>query len=174
MCRTSRAGRAGGSRAASARLRVPLYLTDSSIWIGARRWPQSYLPLLLAERLQADAIATCVPVALEVLTGPPTGVALDQDWQAIWEHLRWLPVGESELRHALELVRELAHTTAGAHRRRPIDYIIAACSETAGDDVVLWHWDRDLTVICDHAGINHEPEHDRAQANGINVEPGEK
>ncbi len=153
---------------------MPLYLTDSSIWIGAKRWPQSYLPRLLAERVQADEIATCVPVALEVLTGPPTGAALDQDWQAIWQHMRWLPVGEIEMQRSLELLRELAHTTPGAHRRRPIDYIVAACCEAAGTDVLLWHWDRDLTVICDHAGIGHESEHDRAKDNGINVEPGQK
>ena len=152
---------------------MPLYLTDASIWIGARRWAQSYLPQLLAERLRTDEIATCVPVALEVLTGPPTATAFDRDWQAIWEHLRWLPVGEAEMERALDLLRELAHTTAGAHRRRPIDYVVAACSEAAGSDAVLWHWDRDLTAICEYAGIRHEPEHGRAKENGINVEPGQ-
>jgi predicted nucleic acid-binding protein len=153
---------------------LPLYLADSSIWIGATRWPQSHLPALLAERLERDEIATCVPVALEVLTGPANGAELDRDWDAVWAHLRWLPVGEAELERALGLLRELAHTTAGAHRRRPVDYIVAACSGSAGEDVVLWHWDKDLTVICDHAAIPHEPEHERAKANGINVEPGAK
>ena len=52
-------------------------------------------------------------------------------------------------------------------RRRPIDYIVAACAEAAGAGLVLWHWDRDLTVICEFAGIEQEPEHDRAKANGI-------
>ena len=153
---------------------MPLFLTDSSIWIGARRWPRSYLPGLLAERLQGDEVATCVPVALEVLTGPPSGAALDRDWRAIWEHLRWLPVGDADLERSLKLLRGLAHTTAGAHRRRPIDYIIAACAESAGGEVVLWHWDGDLTAICEYAGIAHEPEHDRARAHGINAEPGQK
>lgn len=153
---------------------MPLYLADSSIWIGARHAPQGYLAQLLAERLLADEIATCVPVALEVLIGPPTAAAFDQDWNAVWQHLRWLPLGELDLQRALDLVRELAHTTAGAHRRRPIDYVVAACAEAADADVVLWHWDRDLTVICEHAGIGHEPEHERAKAYGINVEPGQK
>jgi predicted nucleic acid-binding protein len=153
---------------------TPLYLADSSIWIGASRWPKSYLPALLAERLGADRVATCVPVGLEVLVGPATGRQLDRDWHSVWEHLHWLPLGERELQRALGLLRELSHTTAGAHRRRPIDYVIAACAEAAGTDVVLWHWDRDLTVICEHAGIAHEAEHDRAKANGINVEPGQR
>ncbi len=152
---------------------MPVYLTDSSIWVGARRWPDSYLPRLLAQRVADDQAATCVPVALEVLVGPPDGNALEQDWTAVWEKLRWLPVDEAVTERALELLRGLAQTTAGAHRRRPIDYLIAACAEVAGD-VVLWHWDNDLTHICEHGTIAHEPEHERAKANGINVEPGDK
>ena len=119
-------------------------------------------------------IAACVPVALEVLVGPASAAELDQDWQAVWSHLRWLPLGEHELQRALDLLRELAATTVGAHHRRPIDYIVAACAEAAGGDGDLWHWDRDLTAICEHAGIAHEPEHDRAKATGINAEPGRR
>jgi predicted nucleic acid-binding protein len=152
---------------------LPVYLTDASIWIGARRWPDSYLPSLLAERIAADEIATSVPTALEVLSGPPTGRELDRDWTKLWQHLRWLPVDDVIMERSLELLRELAHTTDGAHRRRPIDYIVAACAEAAAD-VVLWHWDTDLTVICEHAGIAHEAEHQRAREHGINVEPGQK
>ncbi|MCL4289950.1 MAG: PIN domain-containing protein [Thermoleophilia bacterium] len=151
---------------------MPLYLADSSIWLGARKWRGTYLPELLGERLAADEIATCIPVALEVLTGPASAAELDEDWQAVWRHLRWLPVGESVMDRAFELLKNLARSSAGAHRRRPIDYMVAACAEAAGGDVVLWHWDRDLAVICDHARIAHEPEHERAIAAGINVEPG--
>lgn len=145
---------------------MALYLTDSSIWISAYRNPGTYLPRLLVDRLSGDEIATCVPVALEVLTGPANGVELDRDWETVWQHLRWLPLTERVSQRAVELLRELSHTTDGAHRRRPIDYLIAACAETAGD-AVLWHWDADLTAICDFAGIAHEPEHERARAGGI-------
>ena len=151
---------------------MPLYLTDSSIWIGARRLAGSYLSELLAQRIADDQIATCIPVALEVLVGPPDADALERDWKTVWAHLRWLPLGEAESARALDLLRALAGTTAGSHRRRPVDYLVAACAEAGGDDVVLWHWDRDLTVICQYAGIPHEPEHDRACANGIDREPG--
>jgi predicted nucleic acid-binding protein len=140
---------------------VPLYLVDSSVWIGARKHAGTYLPRLLVDRLANDEIATCVPIALEVLTGPRTGAELDGDWNAVWKHLRWLPVDAATLDRALELLRSLAHTTAGAHRRRPIDYVVAACAE-GSPDAILWHWDADLTVICDFAGIPHEPEHARA------------
>lgn len=145
---------------------MPLYLTDSSIWIGARKHPDTYLPRLLVDRLAGDEIATCVPIVLEVLTGPPTAAELDQDWDAVWRHLRWVPVGEPTLDRSLQLLRGLARTTHGAHRRRPIDYLIAACAEAA-KDVVLWHWDADLAVICDFAGIAHEAEHARAAEYGL-------
>lgn len=149
---------------------MPLYLVDSSIWIAARRRRGTYLPQLLAERIEADEVATCAPVALEVLTGPPSGAALDHEWDALWKRLRWIPVNTAEQERAIELLRSLAHTTAGAHRRRPIDYMIAAAAEAEQrlrGDVVLWHWDNDLTVICEHAGIPHEAEHARAKANGL-------
>jgi hypothetical protein len=107
-----------------------------------------------------------VPIALEVLTGPSSGVELDRDWDAVWRHLRWLPVDGATLQRSLELLRSLAHTTDGAHRRRPVDYMLAACAE-AVPDVVLWHWDADLAVICDFAGITHEAEHGRAAEHGL-------
>ena len=152
---------------------MPSYLTDSSIWIGAGRNTGTYLPRLLVDRLAGDEIATCVPIALEVLTGPPSGAELDRDWDAVWRHLRWLPTTEETSNRALELLRRLAHTTAGAHRRRPIDYLIAACAEAA-DDVILWHWDSDFTAICEIAGIAHEPEHARAKASGLSGLRGRK
>jgi predicted nucleic acid-binding protein len=120
---------------------------------------------LLVDRLAEDEVATCVPIALEVLVGPPDASALDRDWDAVWRHLRWLPTTEAVTERSLELLRRLARTTAGAHRRRPIDYLVAACAEAA--DVVLWHWDRDLAAICEFAGIPHEAEHERARDAGI-------
>jgi predicted nucleic acid-binding protein len=145
---------------------MPHYLTDSSIWIGARRNPGTYLPRLLVDRLTDDEIATCIPIALEVLAGPSSARELDQDWHAVWRHLRWLPMPESVTERALELLRSLGRTTDGAQRRRPVDYLVAACAETV-PDVVVWHWDRDLVAICEHAGIAHEAEHGRARDAGI-------
>ena len=148
-----------------------LFLADASIWISARRRSGSYLADLLAERLSAGEVATCAPVALEVLVGTPDGAELERDWE-IWGQLHWLPLSGEASRRSVELMRQLAGTTRGAHRRRPIDYLVAACAETSGADVVLWHWDRDLTAICDFAGIAHEPENDRARAERLGPEPG--
>ncbi len=48
-----------------------------------------------------------------------------------------------------------------------MDYLVAACAEEADEDVVLWHWDADLTAICGHTGQPHEPEHERARQHGL-------
>ncbi len=151
--------------------RVPLYLTDASIWIAVRRRPGSYLADLFAERLATGEVATCAPVALEVLVGAPDAAEFERDWE-IWGELHWLPMTAAASGRSVELMRELARTTRGAHRRRPIDYLVAACAEAAGEGVVLWHWDRDLTAICEFAGIAHESEHDRARERRLGPEPG--
>lgn len=150
---------------------MPLYLADSSIWVGKRKPGAEYLDELFAGHYANDEIATCVPVALEVLVGPPNARAYDNDWNMIWRHLQWLPLSEASTNRALQVQRELAHTTAGAQRRRPIDYLIAACAESAGQEIILWHWDADLRVICDYTGQRHEAEHARARRHGINVPP---
>lgn len=150
---------------------MPLYLADSSIWIGRRRPGAEYLDELFNDRYEDGEIATCVPIALEVLVGPPDAAAYDQDWEMVWKPLAWLPLREQASDRALQVQRELAHTTAGAHRRRPIDYLIAACAEEAEGEVVLWHWDSDLTIICEHTGQAHEPEHARARERGIKLAP---
>ena len=146
---------------------MPLYLVDSSIWISASRRRGSYLQLLLEKRLADGEVAACAPVALEVLIGHRDKASYDEAWAEVWEGLVWLPLHDGAARRALEVQRELAGTTAGAHRRRPIDYIVAACAEDAGEDVVLWHWDADLTAICEHTGQLHEPEHERAREHGL-------
>ena len=50
---------------------MSLYLADSSIWV-ARRRPEAHdLRTSFVERFRRGEIATCIPVALEVLTAAP-------------------------------------------------------------------------------------------------------
>ncbi len=146
---------------------MPLYLADSSIWIGRRRSGAEYLQRLFLERFRAGQIATCVPVALEVLTGPKHADAYVRDWVTLWEQLTWLPLRERATGRALEVQSSLACTVDGAQKLHPTDYLIAACAEDAGPEVVLWHWDEGLTAICEHTGQQHEPEHERATEHGL-------
>lgn len=135
-----------------------LYLVDSSIWIRRARPGAEDLDARFRERYARGEIATCVPVALEVLVGPKGGAAYDADFHAIWAPLTWLPLREQAVERALVVQRELAHAQPGGNRRRPTDFLVAACAEDAGGDVVLWHWDRDLAVICEHTGQAQEAE----------------
>lgn len=59
---------------------------------------------------------------------------------------------------ALAVQRELAKASDGNHRRSPVDFMIAAAAEAAGDEVTLWCFDRDLKVICEHTGQACEAE----------------
>lgn len=122
---------------------------------------------LLVDRVGDGEVVTCVPVVLEVLVGAPNATEVDRDWLHLWSQLDRMPLTDVAAERALAVMRSLAATTAGAHRRRPIDYLIAATAEQAGTGVVLWHWDADLTTICKHTGQPHEPEHPRAAERGF-------
>lgn len=132
------------------------YLADSTIWAWAKR--DAPLRAKLADRIGRDEIATCVPVALEVLHGARNCVEYEGDLARIFEPLVWLPLTETAAARALELQRSLAATTHGAHRLRAVDYLIVGCAAATGSDVVVWHLDRDLARLCEHAAQPHEGE----------------
>lgn len=138
------------------------YLADASIWIAQRRRRGSYLDELVTERYEDGAIVTCAPIALEVLGGAPDGGTYSRDWDFVFSALDWLALDDRASRRAVDVQRALAGKTRGAHRRPALDYLIAACAEAAYD-VVLWHWDHDLRIICEHTGQPHEAEHARAR-----------
>lgn len=138
------------------------YLADASIWIAQRRRRGSYLDELVTERYEDGAIVTCAPIVLEVLGGARDGATYSRDWDFVFGALDWLPLDDRASRRAVDVQRALASKTRGAHRRPALDYLIAACAEAA-DDVVLWHWDHDLRIICEHTRQPHEAEHARAR-----------
>jgi predicted nucleic acid-binding protein len=149
---------------------MTLYLADSSVWSGRRRPDAGDLPRLFVERLGRGEVATCVPVALEVLTAAADGEAYVRDWMTIWGQLQWLPLRERATGRALEVQSELALSGPGAQRMGVAHFLIAACAEDAGDGVVLWHWDDALAAICEHTGQPHEFEdvrEPRALASGL-------
>lgn len=134
------------------------YLADSSIWGWAFGGGRPDLREALARRLEADEVATCAPVALEVLHRARTGDEYAELFATFLAPLRWLHTGDDVSSRALEVQRGLAGTTDGNHRRPAVDYLIAATAELGGRDVVLWFLDRDLEVICAHTGQPYEGE----------------
>ena len=135
---------------------MPRYLADSTIWAWAKR--NAPVRAKLAERVAQGELATCVPVVLEVLHGARSGADYEDELAEIFAPLDRLPLTEAAGERALQLQRSLAATTHGAHRLPAVDYLIVACALEAGDDVVVWHADRDLARLCNHAGHPHEAE----------------
>lgn len=131
------------------------YLADSTIWAWAKR--NAPLRAKLADRIGRDEVVTCVPVALEVLHGARSGAEYEEDLAQVLAPLDWLPLTEAAAARALELQRSLAATTHGAHRLPAIDYLVVGCAADAGE-IVVWHLDRDLARLCEHAEQAHEGE----------------
>jgi len=52
----------------------------------------------------------------------------------------------------------MAATTHGNHLRPAVDFLLAAAAELAGEEIVLWFFDKDLLVICEHTGQPYEAE----------------
>jgi predicted nucleic acid-binding protein len=137
---------------------VPRYLADTSIWAWAQKAERSDIRERLADRYEAGEIVTCVPVILEAMHRRQTGAQYKERFDELFAPLERLPLEEASAERALEVQRELAEAIEGSHRRPAIDFLIAAVAEEAGPEVVLWCFDRDLKVICEHTGQPSEPE----------------
>lgn len=133
---------------------MSLFLADTSVWVARRRPAAAELKRDFLERFRRGEVATCVPIALEVLAAAPDDEAYARDWETVWRALFWLPLGERTHQRALEVQRELA--AVGEHRAGPQAFLVAACAEEAGDGVVVWHCDPGLAAICGHTGQPHE------------------
>lgn len=133
---------------------MSLFLADSSVWVARRRPGAEALKRDFLDRFRRGEVATCVPVALEVLAAAPDADAYESDWGTVWRALFWLPLSERAHQRALEVQRELA--TRDGHRASPSAFLVAACAEEARESVVVWHCDPGLAAICEHTGQPHE------------------
>ncbi len=136
---------------------MPLYLADTSIWAWAQRSERADIREKLAARYEAGEVVTCVPVVLEAMHRPETGDGYRARFEQLFAPLERVPLTEAGAERALEVQRALAEASDGAHRRPAVDFLIAAAAE-AGEGVILWSFDRDLKVICEHTGQPSESE----------------
>jgi predicted nucleic acid-binding protein len=136
---------------------VSRYLADTSIWAWANKPERPDIRHRLALRVAADEVVTCVPVALEVMHRADTPQRYAELFGALLEPLDWLPLTEEASLRALDVQRQLAARSHGAHRRPAADYLIAAIAEPH-EDVVLWCFDRDFRAIADLTGQRLEEE----------------
>jgi predicted nucleic acid-binding protein len=115
-----------------------LYLADTSAWHRSGRAGDRWEPLL-----EADEIALCTPVLLELLLsarGPADYRALSSDLAQV----RHLPLDDRCERAAARLQAALAERSQ--HRgATPVDLLIAAIAEVNG--ATLLHYDRHFDTI---------------------------
>ena len=122
------------------------YLADTSIWAWAKKSSRPDIRDKLAQRVAADEVVTCIPVALEVMHAPDTSGTYARQFTTLLEPLDWLALTEQASERAMEVQRLLAATSNGAHRRPPVDYLIAAIAEQH-EDIILWCFDKDYNMI---------------------------
>jgi predicted nucleic acid-binding protein len=121
---------------------VTMYLADTSAW---HRSSHARVAAAWASRLDADEIATCAQVRLEVLYSARSAA----DYARLAEELlslHQLDCGAAQYERALDVQRTLAEAAALHHRSVKIaDLLIAAAAEAA--EVTLWHYDQDYERI---------------------------
>ena len=137
---------------------MPRYLADTSIWAWAQKVERPDIREKLAARYEKGEVVTCVPVILEAMHRPETSAQYEERFDGVFAPLERLPLDQTSVERALEVQRALAGESNGSHRRPAIDFLIAATAEAAGPEVMLWCFDRDLKVICEHTGQPCESE----------------
>lgn len=134
------------------------FLADSSIWGWANSGERPDIQAKLADRFERGEVVTCAPVVLEVMHRPRTGADYERLFERLFQPLDWLPLSDRSARRAVAVQREMAQTSDGNHLRPAVDYLIAAIVEAADEEIMLWFFDKDLRVICEHTGQPHESE----------------
>ena len=126
-----------------------MYLADTSAW---HRTDDPGVARAWQELLNADSLATCAQVRLEILYSARSAT----DYQRLGSELlalHQLECGAEQFVRALEVQRELALQGGMHHRSVKIaDLLIAACAESAG--AAVWHYDEDYERI---AAVTGQP-----------------
>jgi predicted nucleic acid-binding protein len=119
------------------------HLVDSTVWSNVRTKTRPDLAVWFNMAVQADLVATCEPVVLELLRSARDSAAFARQADLL-ALLPTVPTGERQFLRAREVQAALA--SSGRHRGvPPIDLLIAASAETAGLPVL--HYDHDYDLI---------------------------
>lgn len=124
------------------------HLADSTVWSKVRTKSRPDLAAWFNAAVQADLVAICDPVALELLQSARNSAAFARQAELL-SLLPAVPTGEAQFRRAKEVQAALA--AAGTHRGvPPADLLIAASAEAAGLPVL--HYDHDFDLIAAVSG----------------------
>jgi predicted nucleic acid-binding protein len=124
------------------------HVADSTVWSKVRTKTRPDLADWFNLAVQADLVATCEPICLELLRSAQNAAAYARQ-AGLLAVLPAVPTGEAEVRRARQVQTALAG--AGQHRGvPPIDLLIAASAEAAG--LPLLHYDHDYELIASVSG----------------------
>lgn len=137
---------------------MPSFLADSSIWGWANSGRRPDIAEKLAERLERGEVCSCPPVIIEALHRATAGREYEELYGTLFEPVDVVSLTEEAAGRAVEVQRSMAATTHGNHLRPAVDFLLAAAAELAGEEIVLWFFDKDLLVICEHTGQPYEAE----------------
>lgn len=123
-------------------------LADTSAWTASAR--DAALRTAFDGAVEAREVATCDPVAFELLHGARSASEFSTTRTGLAQ-LRQCPVGPRQWHRALDVYEMLA-LQGGLHHRRVkhFDLLIAAAAEWA--EVTLLHYDADFDVIAEITG----------------------
>jgi hypothetical protein len=107
----------------------------------------------IAELMEADEIAVCLPFLLEAGYSARSGRERAL-LMADFARLPRVEIDRDVERLAIEAQRELAEI--GHHRLAPADVVIAACAHTAGMGVL--HYDGDYDLLHEHTSLIFDSE----------------
>jgi predicted nucleic acid-binding protein len=124
-----------------------IFLVDTSARVIARRHGPA--GKVLAALADADQVAWCDPLALELLYSARNADEFAALRQAL-ARLPKLPATDDITARAVEVMAELS--LRGWHRQRPVDLLVAATAEVHGAAVL--HYDSDYDRI---AGVTGQP-----------------
>lgn len=124
---------------------MSLVLADTSVWARER---QPAVGTLLADAIRADALATVLPLTLELLRSAQSSTQLEIEAKR-YHTLHQLEITPLVSRRAREVQRQLA--VLGYHRGpSAVDLMAAAAAESVHAE--LWHCDRHFELIADVTG----------------------
>ncbi len=124
------------------------HLVDTTVWSKARTAGRPDLAEWFNRAVQADLVATCDAVVLELLRSSRNTAAFTRHDQQL-ALLPKAPMDDTIFLRAREVQSALAKR--GKHRGvPPVDLLIAACAEKAG--LPLLHYDHDYDLIAGVTG----------------------
>lgn len=123
-------------------------LIDNSAWSRARLPP---VREAWKQALESRRLVSCPPFLIEVGYSARTGAELRETRADIALSMATVPCTEATWDLAFDAQQRMADASGLMHRRKPIDFLVAAIAHQHGLGVL--HYDRDYDLIAEHSGL---------------------